>query len=91
MSIGAHAKAPGSALLLMDWILSPQNNHALGAYAGQRTGSAGGNAAFNSAMTKYPMFLFDDNAVLGDRKNWKIAPTGPRLSLYNQQWARITA
>lgn len=91
LSIGRNAKSPGSALLFMDWILKPENNHALGAYAGQRTGAAGGNAAFNASMKKYPMFLFDDNTVLSNRGNWKIAPTGQRLTLFNQQWARVTA
>jgi spermidine/putrescine transport system substrate-binding protein len=91
LSIGVNAKAPGSALLLMDWILKPENNAALAKFAGQRTGCKAGNAAFNETLKKYPMFLFDDQAVLSNRKNWKIAPTGPRLSLYNQQWARITA
>jgi spermidine/putrescine transport system substrate-binding protein len=91
LSIGAHAKSPGSALLLMDWILKPENNAALGKYAGQKTGSYGGNAAFNEAVKAYPMFLFNDEEVLSNRRNWKIAPTGARLSLYNQNWARITA
>ena len=91
LSIGKNAKSPGSALLLIDWILRADNNHALGAYAGQRTGAKGGNAAFNDQMKKLPMFLFDDNAVLSNKKNWKIAPTGARLSLYNQAWARVKA
>ena len=91
LSIGVNAKSPGSALLLMDWILKPENNAALGKYAGQKTGSYGGNAAFNEAVKAYPMFLFNDEEVLSNRKNWKIAPTGARLALYDQQWARITA
>jgi spermidine/putrescine transport system substrate-binding protein len=91
LSIGAHAKSPGSALLFMDWLLKPENNHALGAFAGQRTGAKGGNAAFNDAVKKYPMFLFDDDKILGNRANWKIAPVGQRLNLYNQQWSRVIA
>lgn len=91
LSIGANAKAPGSALLLMDWILKPDNNAALGKFAGQRTGSVTGNAAFNEAVKQYPMYLFNDQEVLSDRSNWKVSPTGARLSLYNQQWARVTA
>lgn len=91
LSIGAHAKSPGSALLLIDWILKPENNAALGTFAGQRTGCKAGNAAFNETVKQYPMFLFNDEAVLSNRKNWKIAPTGQRLSLYNQQWAHVKA
>jgi spermidine/putrescine transport system substrate-binding protein len=91
LSIGKHAKSPGTALLFMDWILKPENNHALGAWAAQKTGAKGGNAAFDETVKKYPMFTFDDEKVLSDRGNWKIAPTGQRLSLYNQQWARVNA
>ena len=91
LSVGAHAKSPGSALLLMDWILKPENNAALGNFAGQRTGGKAGNAAFNETVKKYPMFLFDDDHVLSNRANWKVAPTGQRLALYNEQWSRVNA
>jgi spermidine/putrescine transport system substrate-binding protein len=91
LSIGAHAKAPGTALLFMDWILSPSNNAALGAYALQKTGAAGGNAAFDKAVAKYPMFKFDDSKVLSNSALWKVAPTGSRLSLYNQEWSQFSA
>jgi spermidine/putrescine transport system substrate-binding protein len=91
LSIGAHAKSPGTALLFMDWLMKPDNNHALGAFAGQRTGGKAGNAAFDEAVKKYPMFLFDDDKVLNDRGNWKLAPTGQRLTLFNEQWARVNA
>jgi len=91
LSIGVNAKAPGSALLLIDWILKPENNAALAAFAGQKTGCKAGNATFNDTVKKYPMFLFNDQQVLSDRKNWKIAPTGQRLSVYNQAWARVKA
>ncbi len=91
LSIGAHAKSPGTALLFMDWLMKPDNNHALGAFAGQRTGGKAGNAAFDETVKKYPMFLFDDDKILSDRANWKLAPTGSRLTLYNEQWARVNA
>ena len=67
LSVGAHAKSPGSALLLMDWILKPENNAALGNFAGQKTGSKGGNAAFNEVVKQYPMYQFDDEKVLSDQ------------------------
>jgi spermidine/putrescine transport system substrate-binding protein len=91
LSIGAHAKSPGTALLFMDWLLRPEQNHALGAFAGQKTGAKGGNAAFDETVKKYPMFLFNDEKVLSDEANWKVAPTGQRLTLYNEQWARVNA
>jgi spermidine/putrescine transport system substrate-binding protein len=91
LSIGAKAKSPGTALLMIDWILRPDNNAALAKFALQKTGGKAGNAAFDDAVKQYPMFKFDDAAVLNNRKLWKIAPTGSRLQLYNQQWSRVNA
>ena len=90
LSIGAHAKAPGTALLFMDWMLKPENNGALGAFCLQNTGSKAGNAAFDEAIKKYPMFQFD-SGLLDDKKNWKRNPIGARAQLWNQQWARVNA
>jgi len=91
LSIGKNAKSPGTALLFIDWVLQEDNNYALGQYAAQKTGAKGGNAAFDDLVKKYPMFKFDDEKVLSDRGNWKIYPTGSRLSLYNQEWNAFEA
>jgi spermidine/putrescine transport system substrate-binding protein len=91
LSIGANAKSPGTALLMIDWILRPENNAALATFALQKTGCVAGNAAFDTAVKKYPMFKFNDQQVLSQRQYWKVAPTGPRLQLYNEQWSRVVA
>ncbi len=90
LSIGAKAKAPGTALLFIDWMLAPEHNHALGAFTLNRTGAAGGDAAFAEAMKTYPYFNFAEDLV-NDRNNWKEYPYGDRLQLWNSQWSRFTA
>lgn len=90
LSIGSKAKAPGTALLFVDWMLEPDNNHALGAYTLNRTGARGGDAAFAEAMKSYPYFDFPESLV-EDRNMWKEYPYGDRLRLWNAQWSRVTA
>jgi spermidine/putrescine transport system substrate-binding protein len=90
LSIGAKAKAPGTALLFMDWLLKPENNAALGEFLLLKTGANAGNAAFAEAIKQYPDFDYSDD-LLADRKNWKEAPTGDRLKLWNQAWSRVIA
>ncbi len=90
LSIGKHAKSPGTALLFMDWLLKPENNAALGAFTILRTGAKGGNEAFSSAIKKFPMFDFSDDLLI-PANNWKRNPTGTRGQIWNQQWARVNA
>lgn len=90
LSLGSKAKAPGTALLFIDWMLDPDNNHALGEYTLNRTGAGGGDAAFSEAMKSYPYFDFPESLVQ-ERKNWKEYPFGDRLQLWNSQWSRVTA
>jgi spermidine/putrescine transport system substrate-binding protein len=90
LSISKKAKAPGTALLFMDWLLKPENNAQLGAFTVLRTGAKGGNEAFATATKKYPIFDFSDDLLI-PAKNWKRAPTGARFQLWNQQWSRVSA
>jgi spermidine/putrescine transport system substrate-binding protein len=90
LSVGIHAKAPGTALLFMDWVLRPDNNAALAKYAALRTGAKGGQAGFGETIKKYPDFAYPDSLYY-PYKNWKIAPTGARLQLWNQVWSQVTA
>jgi spermidine/putrescine transport system substrate-binding protein len=90
LSIGRNAKHPGTALLFIDWILRPDNNAALAKYLILKTGTRAGNAAFAKEVKKYPDFDFSDKLIL-DRKNWKVAPTGAKLQLWNQAWSRVIA
>lgn len=90
LSIGAKAKAPGTALLFIDWILRNDNNAALANYILLKTGAKGGNDAFSTTIKGYPEFDYSDD-LLKDQKAWKLAPTGARLQLWNQAWTRVKA
>jgi spermidine/putrescine transport system substrate-binding protein len=90
LSIGKNAKHPGTALLFMDWLLRPDNNAALAKYIILKTGTKAGNEAFGEIVKKYPEFNFSDK-LIHNRKNWKVAPTGAKLQLWNQAWAKVTA
>jgi spermidine/putrescine transport system substrate-binding protein len=90
LSISRKAKAPGTALLFIDWMLKPENNAQLGAFTVLRTGAKAGDEAFADAIRKYPIFDFSDD-LLVPAENWKRAPTGARAQLWNQQWARVSA
>jgi spermidine/putrescine transport system substrate-binding protein len=90
LAVGVNAKSPGTALLFMDWILKPENNAAVGVYDLQSTGAKAGDTAFRGMLKKYPELSWS-NDLLPDIKNWKVWPTGTRLQMWNEQWARITA
>jgi spermidine/putrescine transport system substrate-binding protein len=90
LSVGVNAKAPGTALLFMDWIMQYDNNYALGKYTLQRTGGKGGDQAYADAVGKYPQFLYP-NSIFNDFKNWKVSPVGQRLQLWNQSWSQVIA
>jgi spermidine/putrescine-binding protein len=90
LSIGRKSKSPGTALLFIDWVLRPDNNEALAKFALQKTGTTAGDAAFDHIVEAYPFFKYSDE-VLRDPSLWKVAPTGARAQLYNEQWARIKA
>jgi spermidine/putrescine transport system substrate-binding protein len=91
LSIGANAKAPGTALLFMDWILEAENNAALAAWDWQNTGGVSGETAYLETVKDYPDLQFDINKLIADQNLWKIAPTGERRQLYEEQWGLIKA
>jgi spermidine/putrescine transport system substrate-binding protein len=90
LSVGAKAKAPGTALLFMDWILGHEQNYRLGEWCVQNTGAQGGQEAFRKAVKQYPDYDFS-NDLLSVPNNWKIFPTGQRAQLWNSQWSRVIA
>jgi spermidine/putrescine transport system substrate-binding protein len=90
LSVGANAKAPGTALLFMDWMMQYDNNYALGKFTLQRTGGKGGDQAYEDAVGDYPQFVYSKD-IFNDKKNWKVNPTGARLALWNQSWSQVIA
>jgi spermidine/putrescine transport system substrate-binding protein len=90
LSVGTNAKAPGTALLFMDWMMQYDNNYALGKFTLQRTGGKGGDQAYEDAVGDYPQFVYSKD-IFTDKKNWKVNPTGARLALWNQSWSQVIA
>jgi spermidine/putrescine transport system substrate-binding protein len=90
LSVGVNAKAPGTALLFMDWMMRYDNNYALGEFTLQRTGCKGGDAAYEKAIGKYPAFNYS-KSIFNAKGNWKINPTGARLALWNRSWSQVIA
>ncbi|MFT3863298.1 MAG: spermidine/putrescine ABC transporter substrate-binding protein [Solirubrobacterales bacterium] len=88
LSVGAKAKSPGTALTFMEFILQPENSAANVAYTGYPNGTTAGNAAYKEATDEFP-FLY----LKTDPKQfkWRESPTGSRLTLWNEQWSRVTA
>lgn len=89
LSVGAKAKHPGSALLLMQYLLVPEHSFVNTSYTGYSNGTKQGEAAYRHLTRDYPFLALPD-ANLQTAK-WRQAPTGARLSLWNNQWSRFTA
>jgi spermidine/putrescine transport system substrate-binding protein len=89
LSIGAKAKAPGTALLFMDWILRPENSATNTKYQGQLTGTKASTEAYAEITKDFP-FLQTGEQLLTDGI-WKQSLTGLRAQVWNQQWSRIKA
>lgn len=90
LSVGVNAKAPGTALLFMDWIMRYDNNYELGKFTLQRTGCKGGDAAYEKAIGAYPAFNYP-KSIFNAKSNWKVNPTGARLALWNRSWSQVIA
>jgi spermidine/putrescine transport system substrate-binding protein len=89
LSIGAKAKAPGTALLFMDWILDPQWSAANTKWQGQIVGTKASKPAFDMLTKDFPFLQFDDSILTSGQ--WKQSLTGQRQQLWNQQWSRFKA
>ena len=87
LSVGTHAKSPGTALLFMEYLLRPENSHTNTLYTGYSNGTQQGEAAYRELTKSYP-FLTLPNSNLNTAQ-WRQAPTGSRLTLWNQQWSRF--
>lgn len=87
LSVGTHAKSPGTALLFMQYLLEPENSHANTLYTGYSNGTVQGEAAYRELTKAYPFLTLPDANL--STAQWRQAPAGNRLSLWNQQWSRF--
>lgn len=89
LSVGQHAGSPGTALLFMQYLLEPENSHANTSYTGYSNGTLQGEAAYRTLTKAYPFLALPDANL--NTAQWRVAPTGSRLTLWNQQWSRFRA
>jgi spermidine/putrescine transport system substrate-binding protein len=88
LSIGANAASPGTAMLFINWMLSPEMSARNAAYTGQASGTIAGDAAFQQVVKDFPAFA---NGVPYDKALWRLSATGARQTLWTQQWNRFVA
>lgn len=89
LTIGAKAKAPGTAMLLMDWLLRPENSSRNVTYTGYPNGTKTGDATYADLVHDFPFLNMGDDVY--ETAQWKESPIGARLSLYTEQWNRFIA
>ena len=89
LSIGANAKAPGTAMLFIDWILSPEMSARNAHFTAQLTGTTAGDAAYREATAKFPTLAVGDDYY--QSALWRESATGARKQLWTQQWNRFKA
>jgi spermidine/putrescine transport system substrate-binding protein len=89
LSIGKKAKAPGTALLLIDWMLRPENSAKNVQYTGYPNGTKVGESTYADMVKEHPFLALGEDVY--ENAEWKESATGERLNLWNQQWARFKA
>jgi spermidine/putrescine transport system substrate-binding protein len=89
LSIGANAKAPGTALLFMDWILRPEWSAANTEWQGQIVGTKASQPAFDALTKEFPFLQFSESILTTGQ--WKQSLSGSRQQLWNQEWSRFKA
>jgi spermidine/putrescine transport system substrate-binding protein len=89
LSVGAHAKSPGTALLFMQYLLEPQNSYDNTSYTGYSNGTTEGEAAYRHLTKAYPFLALPDANL--KTAQWRESPTGSRLTLWNSEWNRFVA
>jgi spermidine/putrescine transport system substrate-binding protein len=87
LSVGTHAKSPGTALLFMEYLLQPENSYTNTMYTGYSNGTEQGEAAYRALTKDFPFLALPDSNLYTAK--WREAPTGSRLALWNQQWSRF--
>lgn len=89
LNIGAKAKAPGTALLFIDYMLRPEVKVANAEYIGDLSGSITGDAAYNDLVKDFRGLHVTDDVY--EDATWKQSLTGERANVWNQQWNRFKA
>ncbi|MGK0716112.1 ABC transporter substrate-binding protein [Leucobacter sp. W1153] len=89
LNIGANAKSPGTALLFIDYMTSPEAKVTNVEYLGDLSGSIAGDEAYAEAVAAFPSLQvpadFYESAV------WKQSLTGERETIWSQEWNRFKA
>jgi spermidine/putrescine transport system substrate-binding protein len=88
LTIGAKAKSPGTAMLFIDWVLTPENLTRTAKWTGQQSGTKAGDAAFTDVVKQIPAL---GGATDYSKALWREAATGARQQLWTQQWNRFKA
>ncbi|AWW43486.1 hypothetical protein ADL00_26710 [Streptomyces sp. AS58] len=89
LTIGAKAKAPGTAMLFIDWVLEAENAARNVTATGYPNGTLSGDAQYAELVKDYP--FLDMGTETYEQARWKDSPTGARLQMYTQQWNRFKA
>jgi spermidine/putrescine transport system substrate-binding protein len=89
LSVGAKAKSPGTALLFMQFLLEPENSSANVSFTGYPNGTSAGDAAYKETTKDFPFVYLPSNDP--SKFHWRESPTGARLTLWNEQWSKVTA
>lgn len=88
-TIGANAKSPGTAMLFINWMLSPENLIRTTNYTASLTGTRTGDARYYELMKDFPSLSLPHDYYA--TAQWRVAPTGATQQLWTQQWNRFTA
>ncbi len=89
LSIGAKAKAPGTAMALIDWLLRPENQEKNVTYIGQLAGTKTGDEVYRNVVKDIPSLQVADNFY--ETAQWRDSLSGERLQLWTQSWNRFKA
>lgn len=89
LTVGANAKAPGTAMLFMDWVISPEMAVRNAHFTAQLTGTTAGDVAYREATAQFPTLAVGDDYYQGAL--WRESATGARKQLWTQQWNRFKA
>jgi spermidine/putrescine transport system substrate-binding protein len=89
LTIGANAKAPGTAMALIDWLLRPENQETNVTYIGQLAGTKTGDEVYRNIVKDIPGLQVPEDFY--ESAMWRESLTGETLQLWTQSWNRFKA